>query len=352
MARDRTWQLVCSALACGDLAVRSRGHCHGLCHQNLWVGALRDEALAAEARRLACECIEPPGTLHWRWHGTAVGDSLLGLAEVIQVYPDALVPAAGEDELVLVPLADLDLHVRHGQVPLLAGGVEGLEHLEHVRRGVVAVGPEGLALRLKVLLGAVVDNWHALCQHAPNDEVSGLRPVAVAGRGGTGYVVVVRKVAQAVHALVDPSLHLLRHALAQELQVPLREGEPGAAEGGLRREVRGEVEHPIEDGAAGGWGVCLELCVEGEVRGGHLADDGDPCGLLELGEEVKGHEGRCVEPEGVDLVGLHVPLDPGQLLLTHKGVRLVQVPQVVEPALLRHLLAVALARVVAGLAEV
>mmetsp|Transcript_105738 Transcript_105738/g.256877 ORF Transcript_105738/g.256877 Transcript_105738/m.256877 type:complete len:361 (-) Transcript_105738:239-1321(-) len=87
------------------------------------------------------------------------------------------------------------------------------------------------------------------------------------------------------------------------------------------------------------------------VRGRDLSDDRHARVLLQLVKEVEGHEAGSVEPQHVNVVGLHQPARPVLQPLAHKGHALVQVAQVVEPAIQGHLLIVALALEVTGHAE-
>mmetsp|Transcript_15265 Transcript_15265/g.41674 ORF Transcript_15265/g.41674 Transcript_15265/m.41674 type:complete len:828 (+) Transcript_15265:169-2652(+) len=314
----------------------------------------RDVVPGAEAavgvvdRGLARQVVRPGVALLGRLgEVAAVPHDLVAALHVVQVDPDALVVAAAEGKLRVIYKGP-DVLGGGLQPELLPEGVQVLEPVEAAPVGVVVV-PHGLALlRDPGLLGAVVDDRRAPGEHDPGHGVDHAGDVALADVEEPVHVVVVDEVPEVVEVRVEALPGLLDHPRGEEGQVAGGPGEEGVAEARLRRVVEGEVEHAVEAGPAA---RALDAGVVGHVGGGDLADDGHAGRLLELREEVEGHEAGGVQAEHVDVVGLHHPAGPVQQGLAHKGHALVQVAEVVEPALQRHALVVALALEVAGHAE-
>ena len=93
-----------------------------------------------------------------------------------------------------------------------------------------------------------------------------------------------------------------------------------------------EVEHPGECTAATGRGPCEGGEVR-EVARGHLPDDLDARRPLDLREEAHRHVRCCVEAQGVELVGVHHVPCPLEKLGSDEGGGLVEIGEIVEPAL-------------------
>eukprot|EP00429_Kryptoperidinium_foliaceum_P135275 CAMPEP_0176264330 /NCGR_PEP_ID=MMETSP0121_2-20121125/41575_2 /TAXON_ID=160619 /ORGANISM="Kryptoperidinium foliaceum, Strain CCMP 1326" /LENGTH=401 /DNA_ID=CAMNT_0017604333 /DNA_START=212 /DNA_END=1414 /DNA_ORIENTATION=- len=316
--------------------------CMRLPHQDLRVCVRGRVATVVDGRLLARNRVHPLAAVRLR-EVDAVCDGALSLLEVVEEDHD--LPAAGEHQSA-VGVCGQDLDVRQSDVVLLPDEVQIPEKLVRRCRGVVPLVPEGRSDAREQLLNAVVDDGHALGEHRPNEGVVDARDVTVAHRRDAIHVVVVNEVAQRVHAAVW-GRQLLLHALAEEGQVECGVGEPLAAETGQGGVVEREVEHAREGAPIVGLGVLLEPRMVRQVRRRDLANYRDLRRLLQLGQEVEGHECRSVEPQQVDVVLVDEPPDPLELLLADEGVGLVQVAEVIKPPLLRDRLVVALALVVA-----
>mmetsp|Transcript_22752 Transcript_22752/g.60059 ORF Transcript_22752/g.60059 Transcript_22752/m.60059 type:complete len:311 (+) Transcript_22752:1095-2027(+) len=214
-------------------------------------------------------------------------------------------------------------------------------------------------LLVHALLCAIIDDGHTLREHHPSKCVrdSGLLALARVP-DSRRVVVVVNEVAKDVQAVVLSTRELFLHGGAEPGEVEVRKGValavvkvPGPAEASGRHGRKREIQQAIEDllAARASARARLELVrgMERLVGGRDLPHDFNAYGLLELSQEPAGNEGRSVQTDRIDVVGIYHVDGPFQEVLADEWHTLVEISKVVEPSFVGDVVVVTLTRVVA-----